>query len=54
MEELKTTLVTIIGEQLKLKSPNIQYLDALNRLFCSITNYLLQKSNYILKTCGTV
>ena len=41
MEELQKTLVTKIGEQLKIDKPNIQYLDVLNRLLGTVSNWLL-------------
>ncbi len=41
MEELKKALVTKIGEQLKTEKPNIQYLDVLNRLLGTVTDFLL-------------
>ena len=41
MEELRSSLVTKIGEQLKSEKPNIQYLDVLNRLLGTVTNYLI-------------
>jgi len=40
MEELKTTLVTKIGEQLKTDKINIQFLDVLNRLLGTVDNCL--------------
>ena len=47
MEELQKTLVTKIGEQLKVDKPNIQYLDVLNRLLGTASNWLLcQKDQY--------
>ena len=41
MEELKTALVAKIDEQLKSDKPNIQYLDVLNRLLGTVSNYIL-------------
>ena len=41
MEDLQRSLVTKIGEQLKSDSPNIQYLDVLNRLLGTVNNWLL-------------
>lgn len=41
MEELQKALVAKIGEQLKNKTPNIQYLDVLNRLLGTVNNWLL-------------
>jgi hypothetical protein len=41
MEELQKALVTKIGEQLQVASPNIQYLDVLNRLLGTVNNWLL-------------
>jgi len=41
MEELKKALVTKIGEQLKAQSPNIQYLDVLNRLLGTVSSSLI-------------
>ena len=41
MEELQKTLVTKIGKQLKTEKPNIQYLDVLNRLLGTVTNFIL-------------
>ena len=41
MEELKDSLVTKIGEQLALDKPNIQYLDVLNRLLGTVSNWLI-------------
>jgi hypothetical protein len=43
MEELQKTLVIKIDEQLKAEKPNIQYLDVLNRLMGTISNWLLAK-----------
>ena len=40
MEELRKTLVTNIGKQLK-DSPNIQYLDVLNRLLGTVSNFII-------------
>jgi len=45
MEELKKALVTKIGEQLKLDKPNIQYLDVLNRLLGTVSNFLLSEKS---------
>ena len=41
MEELQKTLITKIGEQLKLGSPSIQLLDVLNRLLGTVSNWLI-------------
>ena len=41
MEELKKALVTKIGEQLKTEKPNVQYLDVLNRLLGTVSNFLI-------------
>jgi len=41
MEELQKTLVTKIDEQLKTDKPNIQYLDVLNRLLGTVSNWLI-------------
>ena len=41
MEELKKTLVTKIGEQLEKDKPNVQFLDVLNRLLVTTTNFIL-------------
>ena len=41
MEELQKVLVAKIGEQLKSKAPNIQYLDVLNRLLGTVNNCIL-------------
>ncbi len=43
MEELQTALVTKISEQLTIPSPNIQYLDVLNRLLATTNNWLVNK-----------
>lgn len=40
MEELQKTLVAEVGKQLKSKTPNIQYLDVLNRLLGTVNNWL--------------
>ena len=40
MEELQKTLVAKIGEHLKTEKPNIQYLDVLNRLLGTVSNWL--------------
>ena len=44
MEELRKTLVTKISEQLESEKPNIQYLDALNRLLGTV-DYSLSKTD---------
>ena len=44
MEELQKALVTKIGEQLKVEKPNLQYLDALNRLLGTVSSWLLDKN----------
>jgi len=41
MEELKNTLVTKIGEQLKLEKPNIQFLDVMNRLLGTVGTHIV-------------
>jgi len=41
MEELQKTLVAKIGEQLKSDKPNIQYLDVLNRLLGTVSDFIL-------------
>lgn len=41
MEELKNALVAEIGGQLKSDKPNIQYLDVLNRLLGTCTNWII-------------
>jgi len=38
VEELENSLVAKIGEQLNTEKPNIQYLDVLNRLLCTVTS----------------
>ena len=43
MEELQKALVTKISEQLKSDKPNIQYLDVLNRLLGTVSNWLVNK-----------
>ena len=43
MEELQKALVAKIGEQLKNGKPNVQYLDVLNRLLGTVSNWLLNK-----------
>ena len=43
MEELKTALVTKIGEQLKSDSQNVQLLDVLNRLLGTVNNCLISQ-----------
>lgn len=40
MEDLRKSLVTKIGEQLKEASPNIQLLDVLNRLLGTVSHNL--------------
>jgi hypothetical protein len=47
MEELQKTLTTEIGGQLKSKTPNIQYLDVLNRLLGTVSNWLIAKANMV-------
>jgi len=41
MEELQKTLVAKICEQLKSDKPNIQYLDVLNRLLGTVSDFIL-------------
>ena len=41
MEELQKTLTTKIDGQLKAEKPNIQYLDVLNRLLGTVSDWLL-------------
>lgn len=43
MEELRDALVAKIGEQLKSDTPNIQYLDVLNRLLATVAFNALKK-----------
>ena len=45
MEGLRDILVTKIGEQLALDKPNIQYLDVLNRLLGTVSNWLIVTGN---------
>jgi len=44
MEELQKTLVAKIGEQLKSDKPNIQYLDVLNRLLGTVSDFILSNN----------
>jgi hypothetical protein len=44
MEGLQKTLVVKIDEQLKADKPNIQYLDVLNRLLGTVSNFILSKT----------
>lgn len=44
MEELQNTLVAKIGEQLKSDKPNIQYLDVLNRLLKTVSDFILSNN----------
>jgi hypothetical protein len=41
MEELQKALVTKISEQLESGSPNIQFLDVLNRLLGTVSTFIL-------------
>lgn len=41
MEELQKTLITVIDEQLKVKEPDIQSLDVLNRLIETVNGWLI-------------
>ena len=41
VEELQKALVAKIDEQLKTEKPNIQYLDVLNRLLGTASNWLI-------------
>ena len=43
MEELQKALVAKVDEQLKADKPNIQYLDVLNRLLGTVSNWLVAK-----------
>lgn len=43
MEELQKVLVTKISEQLKSYKPDIQYLDVLNMLLGTVSNWLMNK-----------
>lgn len=45
MEELQKALTAKIDGQLKSDSPNIQYLDVLNRLLGTVSSWLLAKKN---------
>lgn len=45
MEELRNSLVTKIGEQLALDKPDIRYLDVLNRLLGTVSNWLIVNAN---------
>ena len=44
MEELQKALVTKISEQLKSDKPNIQYLDVLNRLLGTVSDFILSNN----------
>lgn len=46
MEELQKTLVAKISEQLKKEgNPNLQYLDSLNRLLGTVSNFMIQEAH---------
>ncbi len=51
MEELQKTLVAKICEQLKSDKPNIQYLDVLNRLLGTVSDFILS-DNQRTWPCG--
>ena len=43
MEELQKVLVVKISEQLADSKPNVQYLDVLNRLLGTVSNWLISQ-----------
>lgn len=45
MEDLQKSLVAEVGKQLKSETPNIQYLDVLNRLLGTVNNWLMCETN---------
>jgi len=46
MEELQKALIAEISKQLKSQSPNIQFLDVLNRLLTTVDSYIISGKNW--------